>query len=52
MTVDELRKMLRAQPFRPFEIHLADGRSLPVNHPEVVAIVPQVTSFDFLYQGL
>ena len=32
--------MLRAQPFRPFELYLADGRSLPVEHPEVVAISP------------
>jgi len=32
--------MIQAQPFRPFNIHLADGRSLPVEHPEVVAITP------------
>jgi hypothetical protein len=41
MTVDELRKMLRAQPFRPFAIHIADGRALPVNHPERYCIVPR-----------
>ena len=40
MTVEELRRMLRAQPFRPFDIHLADGRSLPVPHSEFVAIAP------------
>lgn len=40
MTVEQLRRMLRAEPFRPFEIFLADGRSLPVEHPEVVAITP------------
>jgi len=32
--------MLRAEPFRPFDLHLADGRSLPVEHPEAVAISP------------
>jgi len=32
--------MHRAVPFQPFEIHLADGRSLPVEHPEVLAIAP------------
>lgn len=32
--------MLRAEPFQPFDIHVADGRSLPVAHPEVVAIAP------------
>jgi hypothetical protein len=32
--------MYYAQPFRAFDIHLADGRSLPVEHPEVLAIPP------------
>lgn len=32
--------MHRAQPFRPFVIHLADGRQLNVPHPEFVAITP------------
>ena len=32
--------MHRAQPFQPFELHLADGRSLPVEHPECLAISP------------
>jgi len=40
MTIEQLRTMHRATPFRPFDIHLADGRSLPVEHPEVLAIVP------------
>lgn len=40
MTVDQLRKMHRSQPFRPFEIHLAEGRALPVEHPEFLAINP------------
>ena len=40
MTIQELRKMLHAQPFRPFDIHLADGRSVSVNHPEFVGETP------------
>lgn len=40
MTTEQLRRILQAQPFRPFDIHLADGRSLPVEHPEAVAITP------------
>ena len=40
MTVEQLRKLHRATPFKPFEIHLADGRSLAVEHPEVLAIAP------------
>ncbi len=31
---------MRATPFQPFEMHLADGRSLPVDHPEMLAITP------------
>jgi len=33
MTVDQLRAQLQAQPFKPFNICLADGRSIPVSHP-------------------
>lgn len=40
MTIEQLRKMHQAQPFLPFDIHLADGRSLPVEHPEFLAITP------------
>ncbi len=32
--------MHQARPFQPFEIHLADGCSLPVEHPEFLAITP------------
>jgi hypothetical protein len=40
MNIQELRTMLRAQPFCPFDIHLADGRSISVDHPEFVAEAP------------
>jgi hypothetical protein len=40
MTIEQLRKMHQAQPFQPFDIHLADGRSLPVDHPEFLAVTP------------
>ncbi|HUE71366.1 MAG TPA: hypothetical protein VMP01_10820 [Pirellulaceae bacterium] len=40
MTIEQLRKMHQAQPFHPFDINLADGRSLPVEHPEMLAIAP------------
>jgi hypothetical protein len=40
MTIEQLRRMHQARPFRPFEINLADGRSLPVEHPEMLAIPP------------
>ena len=40
MTIEQIRKMHQARPFQPFDIHLADGRSLPVSHPEVLAVAP------------
>jgi hypothetical protein len=32
--------MHQARPFQPFDVHLADGRSLPVGHPEFLALTP------------
>lgn len=40
MTIEQIRKMHQAQPFKPFDIHMGDGRSVPVEHPEVLAITP------------
>jgi len=37
MTVDQLRKLHQARSFQPLRLHLADGRSLPVDHPEFLA---------------
>ncbi len=33
-----IREALQHQPFEPFAMRLADGRSLPVRHPEMVAV--------------
>jgi hypothetical protein len=41
MTLDRLRAAVRAEPFRPFTICLADGRSFHVRHPEFVLITPE-----------
>jgi hypothetical protein len=38
MNLDGLRSALRREPFRPFAMRLADGRSMPVRHPEFVAV--------------
>jgi hypothetical protein len=34
MTVEQFRSALRTEPFRPFVMHLADGREVPVKHSE------------------
>ena len=41
MTNDQLKQMLNAEPFRPFIIHLADGREVAVDHREFVMSPPQ-----------
>jgi hypothetical protein len=40
MTIEQLRALYDAQPFRPFVMHLADGREIPVHHREFVMTVP------------
>ena len=40
MTIEQLRTFYSAQPFQPFVMHLADGRSIPVLHPEFMASAP------------
>lgn len=37
MTVEQMRRLLKARPFVPFYIHLADSRAVLVKHPELVA---------------
>lgn len=41
MTVDKLREVLHAQPFESFTIHVADGREVPVPHPDFVSLDPK-----------
>jgi hypothetical protein len=38
MDVDGVREALHKQPFEPFLIRLADGRSVPVVHRDFVAM--------------
>jgi len=40
MTAEQLRIMRDANPFRPFTIHLADGRSFSVPHRDFVSQSP------------
>ena len=40
MTIEQMRGAYQAQPFRPFVLHLADGRELPVEHREFIMAVP------------
>jgi hypothetical protein len=38
MDLNSIRSALKAEPFRPFDLCLADGRRVPVMHPELVAM--------------
>ena len=49
MKIDELRELRDATPFRPFVIHLADGRGIPVKHRDFVMSSPNGRTI-FVYQ--
>ncbi len=38
MTINEFQNTLKAAPFRPFLIRLADGSKIPVVHPDFVLV--------------
>ena len=40
MTLEQIRTLFDAQPFRPFVLHLADGRGVPVIHREFIMAAP------------
>ncbi len=40
MTIQEIKKAHATRPFQPFDLHLADGRVVPVAHPEFLAQSP------------
>ncbi len=37
MTIEQLRKVHTSRPFNTFSLHLADGREIRVEHPELLA---------------
>lgn len=40
MTIETVKRFYDAQPFRPFVIHLADGRAVPVLSREFIMATP------------
>jgi len=38
MTAQDVRAFLRAQPFTPFRLYIADGRTLGIPHPDFALI--------------
>lgn len=41
MTADEIRRQITAVPFRPFVLHIADGRTIPVHARDFIMVSPQ-----------
>jgi hypothetical protein len=41
MTIEQLRTAIKARPFKPFIMHIADGGTIPVQHPEFILTVPR-----------
>jgi hypothetical protein len=39
MTSNVIRDLIRAAPFQPFTLHVADGKSFRIEHPECVAVL-------------
>jgi hypothetical protein len=40
MTIEQLKQVGKADPFRSFKIHLADGRNIAVNHRDFLMPSP------------
>ena len=40
MTIDRIREQCQVNPFRPFTLHMADGREIHVPHRDFVAPGP------------
>lgn len=40
MRAESLESVIRAQPFLPFSLRLADGSRVEVRHPELIAHAP------------
>jgi hypothetical protein len=38
MTAEELITMLEVRPFQPLRLHLADGRTREIRHPEMALV--------------
>lgn len=41
MTIEQLRDVHQAQPFQPFTLELANGKTVHVPHPEFLSYYPR-----------
>jgi hypothetical protein len=45
MTDKQFRELCLSRPFQPFDLHMADGRTIPVSHPELICPTSEKRSF-------
>ena len=38
MRAEDIVGLIKAQPFAPFRVHLTDGRTYDIDHPELVRV--------------
>ena len=48
MTTENIRSMVRRQPFGPFTVRMSDGRSFDITHPDYVSLPPEGWSTTFI----
>jgi len=41
MRAEELMELIRKQPFTPLRIHMTDGKSYDIRHPDLVLVLKQ-----------
>jgi hypothetical protein len=41
MTIDAIKEVVHAEPFRPFKLRLAGGPAITVTHPDYIAYGPK-----------
>jgi hypothetical protein len=51
VTIEQLRTTLRAQPFLPFTIRMADGTSFPIPHPDFLSMSPTGRTAVIFHKG-
>ena len=41
MAPDDIRQVITAMPFRPFTLHMANGRAIPVHSRDLILVSPR-----------
>lgn len=50
MIFDKIRQAVAQRPFRPFTLHLNDGHSAVVDHPELIIVPPDTEEAVVVYE--